>query len=77
MMKKDCIYYEDKEKDTKLHHCKHSHSLYDDNDDMCKNCRLWDAYIPNTSTKQQIEYVQRWQNMPLEKQTDYEEYFND
>nr|DAZ47101.1 MAG TPA: hypothetical protein [Caudoviricetes sp.] len=73
--KEDCIFFEEREKDTALNHCKRSHSL-DGNNTLCKHCRLWDSYIPRNSTKEQIEKAVEWQNMPFDKQPDYYEYFN-
>lgn len=78
----DCIYFEESlADDPEYHHCQYSHSLCKkeerDEQEMCRNCRLWDAYIPKDSTQEQIEYAQRWQNMPYEEQVKhpYEEYF--
>ena len=60
-----------------MHHCKYSHSLYrqSENDEMCRLCRLWDAYIPNDSTESQIEKAQEWQNKSTDEQEDYYEHF--
>lgn len=78
MIKEDCIYYVDRYKDTNMHECKYRRSLFSANDaGMCRQCRLWDSYIPNTSNKEQIEYAQKWQNMSYDEQPDYREYFND
>ena len=76
-IKKDCIYYyKDIEENTILHCCKYSNSFCYNNENICKKCRLWDAYIPKTATKEQIKYAQIWQNIPLNELPDYEEYFN-
>jgi hypothetical protein len=77
MENKDCIYYEEKEEDTGMRHCKYSHSLYEEDEDMCACCRLWDAYIPNNSTEQQTSKAVEWQNKPTEEQEDYDDYFKE
>jgi hypothetical protein len=76
-IKKDCIYYTDRDKDTQMHLCEYKHTLYLDDENMCKCCRLWDAYIPKNSTVGQIRYAQNWQNMPIDEQPDYDDYFKD
>ena len=75
MTNKDCIYFEEKEKDTGWNHCTNSHIL-DNNDSLCDICRLWDSYIPNKSTPAQIEKAQKWQRMSYYEQPDYDEYFS-
>ena len=43
---------------------------------MCKNCRLWDSYIPNTASGTEKKKAIEWQNKPYSMQEDYEEYFS-
>lgn len=75
--KLDCLYYEDKEEDTGFHHCKLLHTLYkeDENNTMCRNCVLWDNYIPKSATEEQIKKAQEWQDKGFLDQEDYYEYF--
>jgi len=75
MVNKDCLYYEEKEKDTGMRHCKYSGTLFKENEKMCDNCRLWDAYIPRNSTNEQIEYAKQWQDSEYDEQDDYNSYF--
>lgn len=74
MIHEDCIFFEEREKDTGMNHCTRSGRL-DNNGDLCKLCRLWDSYIPKASTEGQIKKAIKWQNMSLDEQPDYEEYF--
>lgn len=80
-MKRDCIYFEATYKELefpKFRHCSYSKALFvkgQEDEDMCKNCRLWDAYIPKSSTPEQINKAKMWQNLPLDKQPDYHEFF--
>lgn len=74
MVHEDCIYFEEHEEDTGWNHCKNSSRL-DNEGCLCDMCRLWDSYIPETSSKEQIEYAQKWQNMSYSEQPDYEDYF--
>lgn len=53
MTNEDCIYFEEKEKDTGWNHCTNSHRL-DNKSSLCDMCRLWDSYIPNNSTPAEI-----------------------
>lgn len=77
MIHEDCLFFEERERDTGLHHCKRSSRLCsDEENDLCTQCRLWDSYIPRNSTEAQIEKAVEWQNMSLDEQPDYEEYFN-
>ena len=73
-MKKDCIYYGGIDEDMNMHVCLNSGSLYED-DEMCRLCRLWDAYTPNTANDQEIKKAKEWQNMPYGKQPPYEDFF--
>lgn len=79
-MKKDCIYFQNTGKGNLPLLCKYRGSLHsiDEEEDMCRCCRLWDAYIPENSSDKEIEKAQIWQHMPLEEQEKfpYEEYFN-
>ena len=75
MRNTDCIYYVGIDEDTGMHVCKYSHSLYKDEEDMCKNCKLWDAYIPATSNKAQIERAKYWQSLIGDEQPNYDEFF--
>ena len=70
----DCIFFEEREADTGMKHCLRSRIL-DNGDSLCDYCRLWDAYIPKSSSVIEREKAIEWQNMPLEKQPDYEDYF--
>ena len=76
MTNEDCIYFEEKEKDTGWNHCTNSHRL-DNKDSICDMCRLWDSYIPNNSTPAEIEKAQKWQRMSYPEQPDYDEYFSE
>lgn len=75
--KLDCIYYEEEYEDMGMHHCKYSHTLYEHNekDIMCNNCRLWDAYIPKSSNRSQIDKAIEWQNKQYDEQEDYYKHF--
>lgn len=42
---------------------------------MCALCRLWDAYIPNSSSKEEIDKAIEWQNKDYNEQDDYYEFF--
>ena len=75
MTNEDCIYFEEKEKDTGWNHCTNSHTL-DNKGSLCDICRLWDSYIPNKSTPAEIEKAQKWQRMSYSEQPDYDEYFS-
>ena len=77
----DCIYFEKDKEDkdyvicTSLrHYCKNT-----DENNMCHSCRLWDNYIPNTSSKEEIAYAQKRQHLKYEElikdENDYYEYF--
>lgn len=75
----DCIYYEDHDK-KQLGWCsckRRGFFCKKSKDDMCNNCRLWDAYIPKTATQVEIEKAQKWNNMSLDEQyaNPYEDYF--
>lgn len=76
-MNKDCIYFQVRDTDLPQYHvCRRSGTLYHsekDSDLMCRNCRLWDAYIPITASERQKEKAIAWQNKPLLEQKDYEE----
>ena len=78
-MKNDCIYFQIKDKDLPQYHvCIRSGILYHNEKEaniMCENCRLWDAYIPNTASEIEKEKAIHWQNKQLFEQEDYEEYF--
>ena len=74
MTREDCIYFEEKEESTGWNHCKRSCSL-DNEGHLCDICRLWDSYIPKNSFPGEIERAKRWQDMPLDEQPDYEDYF--
>ena len=76
MINEDCIYFEEKEKDTGWNHCTNSHRL-DNKNSLCDICRLWDSYIPKNSSLEQIEKAKKWQNMPYEEQPDYYKYWED
>lgn len=74
--KPDCIYYEDCDK----WYCackRRGYFCEKAKDDMCKHCRLWDAYIPKTATQAEIEKAQIWGDMSLDEilENPYEEYF--
>jgi hypothetical protein len=75
----DCIYFEDREKEDPGY-CSCSHRGYysrKEKDDMCQQCRLWDAYIPKTASDAEKERAIAWQNMTLVEQlaNPYETYF--
>ena len=78
-MNKDCVFFQESYEDLPSYHaCKRSGSLYlsgKEDDIMCSNCRLWDAYIPETATEQAKVKALRWQDAKLNEQEDYEEYF--
>lgn len=74
MTREDCIYFEEKEESTGWNHCKRSCSL-DNEGHLCDICRLWDSYIPKNSSPEEIERAKRWQDMSLDEQPDYEDYF--
>ena len=78
-MNRDCIFFQENYDDLPQYHvCKRSGALYHSEkeaDIMCSNCRLWDAYIPETSTEQEKAKALRWQDANLAEQADYEEYF--
>ena len=78
-MKKDCIYFQSEDEDLPQYHlCRKSGTLYHsekETDIMCKNCRLWDSYIPNTASGTEKKKAIEWQNKPYLMQEDYEEYF--
>ena len=74
MVHRDCIYSEEHEEETGWNHCTNSRRL-DNKDSLCDLCRLWDSYIPNNSTEEEIQAAQKWQNMPYGKQPDYDDYF--
>ena len=78
-MKEDCIFFK-KSNENILGYSECSCLGYLQNknhseDDMCRNCRLWDAYIPISATDQEKEKALSWQSMSLTKQPDYYEYF--
>lgn len=73
-IKEDCIYFEAEEEDTGLNHCKRSCTLNTDGR-LCEFCRLWDSYIPKSSSSAEIERAIEWQNMSYDEQPDYEDYF--
>lgn len=79
-MKTDCVYFEETyEEIPKFRHCKHSCSLFEkgkEDDKMCQNCRLWDAYIPKTATDEEKATAIAWQNMSYEEQPDYRDFFS-
>lgn len=76
----DCIYFEETyEEIPKFRHCKYTRSLYEkgaEDNSMCHNCRLWDAYIPKTATEEEKKTAQTWQHMLPNKQPDYYDYFS-
>ena len=76
MRNEDCIYYGGIDEDG-MHVCENSCSIYSEDENMCHNCRLWDAYTPKKSTKEEIEKAKKWQNMSYEEQLEnpYEKYF--
>lgn len=74
-IKKDCIFFGGLFEDTNMFVCDYSCRLYEGGEDMCKHCRLWDAYIPNNSSEEQKEKAIEWQNKPYGEQEDYDEYF--
>jgi len=76
-IKTDCIFFGDLFEDTDMFCCKYSHNLYEQNEDMCHLCRLWDAYIPITSTLDEINTAIEWQNKSYADQEDYDDYFNE
>jgi len=75
----DCIFFEETYEELPWYrHCTHSRSLFkkgEEDNIMCHNCRLWDAYIPTTATQAQVDKAKEWQNMSLNEQPDYHEYF--
>lgn len=78
-MKPDCIFFEETyEEIPKYRHCKHTKGLFlkgKEDSEMCKNCRLWDAYIPESASKEERDKAIAWQNMSYADQPDYDEYF--
>lgn len=74
MINEDCIFFEEREEDTGLNHCKRTCSLNTDGR-LCDFCRLWDAYIPRDSSPAEIEKAMAWRDMPYDEQPDYEDYF--
>ena len=76
----DCIYFEETYKEIpKFRHCKYSRSLFEkgvDDNCMCHNCHLWDAYIPKTATEEEKKTAKAWQNMSYNEQPDYYDYFS-
>ena len=58
MVHRDCIYFEEHEEETGWNHCKNSRRL-DNKDSLCDLCRLWDSYIPNNSTEEEIQAAQK------------------
>ena len=58
MVHRDCIYFEEHEEETGWNHCKNSRRL-DNKDSLCDLCRLWDSYIPNNSTEEEIHIERR------------------
>ena len=42
---------------------------------MCKYCRLWDSYIPDSASESEKNKAIEWQNKDYDNQEDYEEYF--
>lgn len=75
MINENCDYFEDTNEGEYPLLCKYSGSLYHRDEDMCGRCRIWDAYIPNSSTKLEKDKAKKWQNMPYDEQPPYEEYF--
>ena len=76
----DCIYFEETYKEIpKFRHCTYRRSLFEkgvEDNSMCHNCRLWDAYIPKTATEEEKKTAQAWQNMSFDEQPDYHDYFS-
>lgn len=74
----DCIYFEEEFEFVRKQHtvsCRKSGYLMPaDCADFCASCRLWDNYIPVSSTHEEIKKAKSWQNM--KDQPDYEDYFN-
>lgn len=79
-MKEDCIFYEETYvPNPKFRHCKRECLLYvkgEEDNTMCEGCRLWDNYIPQSATEEEKIKAIKWQNMPLEEQPDYHDYFD-
>ena len=79
-MKPDCIYFEEIYAELpQFRHCTHSRSLFkkgEEDETMCKNCRLWDAYIPKTATEEEKATAIAWQNMSYGEQPDYRDFFS-
>lgn len=76
-VKTDCIFYV-ASYDLKFRCCKCSGTLYvkgEDDNTMCKGCRLWDNYIPQSATEEEKIKALRWQSMSLMDQPDYYDYF--
>lgn len=73
--KEDCIHFGGIDKDTNLYYCKDSGSLYTKEEHMCKYCRLWDSYIPDSASESEKNKAIEWQNKDYDNQEDYEEYF--
>ena len=75
----DCIYYKHSSNKQLPLLCKHSGSLYKLGERMCDTCRLWDAYVPVNSTKEEIDKAKLWLALPYEDQLKhpYEEYFKE
>lgn len=79
-MKQDCIYFERTYFDLpKFRHCARSRTLFmkgEEDNVMCRHCRLWDAYIPKTATEEEKETAIAWQNMSYDEQPNYRDYFS-
>ena len=75
---KNCIYLT-RNKDYDCPECLHRGTLMSDEEVESRDnmCRIWDAYIPKEATEEEIEYAQKWQDMPYSEQPDYDEYFGD
>ena len=73
--KENCIHYGGIDKDTNLYLCKYKRILYNKEENMCKHCRLWDAYIPDSASESEKNKAIEWQNKDYDNQEDYEECF--
>lgn len=78
-MKEDCIYFEETyEPSPEFRYCTCMNKLFvkdEEDSTMCEVCRLWDNYIPQSATDAEKEKAIKWQNMSLEEQPDYDNYF--
>lgn len=76
-MKTDCIFYV-ASYDLKFRCCNSLGTLYvkgEEDNTMCKGCRLWDNYIPQSVTDEEKIKAIKWQHMLSAEQPDYYDYF--